>query len=468
MRIGPTCHRPVSTGRRVAHAALCVAITTATISGAGVANADPTPGPAAANCPRWTALLVPGTFETTPATGSSGPVGVLPQVADSLTTRYGTDIEVRTLTRTTDTNHSSTASPGEPALTAALSALCAQTRVVLAGHAEGAATVGDLAAAIGNSHGPLPASRVVAVGLVSDPHRDPSTPQLGTPVAGRGVAGPRPRDFGDLTGRVRTICPAQDPYCSTTARESTALDAVVGALTATPAPGAASAQPRTTTTTPATASAQTGALTPAQVLTQVVTVVHGLAAFAANVPAIVTGLAELPALLGRGDVPGLHRVAGNLNNQFHPLVAMTADIDLRLVARALALAAPLDTTGVAAIASEVVGLLAGLDVARIAEGVGRAQEIAWTAAEILVAGDPLGAALALSGMAPIAADLLAATTSAFTGTQLPSLAQTYTATTGTAPDNPARTDSDMGVPAGHDTAAALLANWLTQTIDATK
>ncbi|NKY33832.1 cutinase family protein [Nocardia speluncae] len=454
MRPHPTHHRPARARRRAAHTALCAAIAATTVCGAGAATADPPPGPAAADCPRWTALLVPGTFETAPPTDQAPPVGVLTTVAESLTTRYRSDIGVRTLLRTTEAT-------SEQALAAALSTLCSQTRVVLAGNAEGAAVVGDLAAAIGNNHGPLSASQVVAVGLVSDPHRDPSTPQLGGPVAGSGVAGPRPQDFGELTDRIRTLCPEKDRYCSTFSQESPALDAVVRALTA--PPGQAP-----TTTAPATAWPSTGELTVSRVLAQVVTVVNGLSMFAANVPAIVADLAELPALLGRGDVPRLHRVAGDLNNQFAPLVAMADGIDLRLVAHALALAAPLDTTGIAAIASEVVGVLAGLDIARIATTIGRAQEIAWNAAEILIAGDPVGAVLALSGLAPIAADLLAATASAFTGTQFPSLAQTYTATTGTGTGDPAHQDGDTAVSTGHDTAAAaLLANWLTQMIDAT-
>ncbi|BDT85617.1 MULTISPECIES: cutinase family protein [Nocardia] len=463
MRTRRTHHRPVRTHRRLSHAALCAAIATTTVCGSGVATADPAPGPTSAGCPRWTALLVPGTFETNPATQPASPVGALSPVADGLTTRYGSDIDVQTLPRTADAT-------GEQALAAALSALCSGTRVVLAGYAEGAATVGDLATAVGNNRGPIPASQVVAVGLVSDPHRDPSTPQLGTPVAGPGAAGPRPQDFADLTDRVRTICPARDPYCSTTSQESPALDAVVRALTSTPTPRTSRGQ-APTTTAPVPAWPSTGELTISRVLAQVVTVVNGLSTFAANVPAIVADLAELPALLGRGDVPGLHRVAGDLNNQFAPLVAMADGIDLRLVSQALALAAPLDTTGIAAIASEVVGILAGLDITRIATTIGRAQEIAWTAAEILIAGDPVGAVLALSGLAPIAADLLAATASAFTGTQFPSLAQTYTTSTGTGTGtgtgDPAHQDGDATGSTGHDTAAALLANWLTQTIDAT-
>ncbi|WP_280508410.1 cutinase family protein [Nocardia flavorosea] len=452
MRTRHTHHRPARARRRAAHTALCAAIAATTVCGAGAATADPPPGPAAADCPRWTALLVPGTFETAPATDPAASVGVLTTVSESLATRYGSDIDVHTLPRTTEAT-------GEQALAAALSALCSGTRVVLAGNAEGAATVGNLAAAIGNNHGPLSASQVVAVGLVSDPRRDPSTPQLGGSVAGPGIAGPRPQDFGELADRIRTLCPEKDPYCSAFSQESPALDAVVRALTTPPGQDP-------TTTAPVTAWPFTGELTVSRLLTQVVTVVNGLSTFAANVPAIVADLAELPALLARGDVPGLHRVVGDLNNQFHPLVAMADGIDLGLVSQALALAAPLDTTGIAAIASEVVGVLAGLNITRIATTIGRAQGIAWNAAEILIAGDPVGAVLALSGLAPIAADLLAATASAFTGTRFPSLAQTYAATTGTGTGDPARQDGDTAVSTDHDTAA-LLANWLTQMIDAT-
>ncbi|WP_415842981.1 cutinase family protein, partial [Nocardia ninae] len=453
-----THHQSVRARDRLTRVALCAAVATATASGAGIAIAEPTSDPAAVHCPRWTVLLVPGTFETTSATAAAEPKGVLAPVAESLKTRYGNDIEVRILARTADTAYSATEANGEQALTAALSGLCSGSRVVLAGHAEGAATVGDLAAAIGNNHGPIPASRVVAVGLVSDPHRDPVTTQLGNPVSGHGVAGPRTQDFADLTGRVRTLCRERDPYCSTDSEVSSALAAVARAYTATatstaapadsaPVPDRPSITARTTSTpapTPATSPGQgqgqgqvsttttapVTAPTVSGVLTQVLTVLNGMSALAANVPAILADLTELPALLASGDVRGLHRVAGDLNNRFHSLVAMAAGIDLRLVARALALAAPLDTTGVAALASQVLGVLAGLDIPRIATDIGRAQEIAWTAAEALTAGDPVAAVAALTGLAPVAADLLAATASAFTGTQFPSLTQTYTATTG--------------------------------------
>ncbi|MEV5832830.1 cutinase family protein [Nocardia sp. NPDC052112] len=472
-------HIHTRTPWRVAQMALCATIA-ATVT-AGVAAAEPTSGRNAAQCPRWTALLAPGSYETTPtATGRTTP-GILAQLGDSLTARYGNDIEVRALAAPT----TGTGSVSGEELTAALTGLCSDTRVVLAGYGQGAEVTGDLATTIGNGKGPIPASRVVAVALVSDPRRDRVTTQLGTPVSGQGVTGPRPQSFGELTDQVRTLCFEGDSYCSTTAESSPVLAAVSRALTATstsatttPAPTPTSTTttakvPTTTTSTPATTTS-TGQLNASQVLAQVVTVLNGLASFTANVPAIVADLAQLPGLLASSDVPGLHRVSGDLNNQFNPLVQMAAGLDLRLVARALKIAAPLDTTGVATIAAEIVGVLAGLDITRIATDIGRAQEIAWTAAETLAKGDPVAAFLALTGLAPIAADLLSATASAFTGTQFPTLTQTYTTTTGSSTSTgtgaPAPQNGDAATfPAtGYDTAAPVLTDWIEQAIDHTK
>ncbi|WP_040698604.1 cutinase family protein [Nocardia vinacea] len=458
-------HNRTARTRRIAHATLCAAIATTTVT-AGVATADPPPGPTGAQCPRWTALLVPGTYETTTTT-EQAPVGILTRVGESLTARYGSDIEVRTLTA--PITGSGTASGQE--LTTALSALCSDTGVVLAGYAPGAEVAGDLATTIGNNQGPIPASRVVAVALVSDPRRDPATTELGTPVSGQGVTGPRSQSFGELTDRVRTLCAEDDRYCSTTPEASPVLAAVsrvLSSTTTTSAPARASTTTPTTTTPPTTS---TGQLSASQVLAQVVTVLNGLSSFTANVPAIVTDLAQIPGLLASGDLRGLHRVAGDLNNQFNPLVELAAGIDLRLVARALKIAAPLDTTGAATIAAEIVGVLAGLDITRIATDIGLAQEITWTAVETLADGDPVAAFLALTGLAPIAADLLSATATAFTGTQFPTLTQTYNTTrTGAGTSDPAPQNGDTATfPAtGYDTAAPVLTDWIEQAIDRTK
>ncbi|WP_457176646.1 cutinase family protein [Nocardia gipuzkoensis] len=472
------------TNSRIARAALCAAIAATTVT-AGVAAAEPTTSRTGTQCPRWTALLTPGTYETPPttSTGQSTP-GILTTFGESLSARYGGDIEVRTLAAPT----SGAGSVSGADLTAAVSGLCSDTRVVLAGYGQGAEVTGDLATTLGNNKGPVPASRVIAVALVADPRRDATTTQLGTPVSGQGVMGPRSQGFGELTDRVRTLCLEGDSYCSTTAESSPVLAAVSRALTtattatSTPAPTSAASPtttpkaPATTTSTPTTTigSGSTGQISASQVLAQVVTVLDGLASFTANVPAIVADLAQLPGLITAADVRGLHRVSGNLNNQFAPLVGLADGLDLRLVARALALAAPLETSGVATIAAEIVGVLAGLDISRIATDVGRAQEIAWTAVESLADGDPVAAVLALTGLAPVAADLVSATAAAFTGQQFPTLTNTYTATTAgagtagsaTATAVPAAKNGHGGAfdATGYNTAAPVLTDWIEQAI----
>ncbi|MEU0872953.1 cutinase family protein [Nocardia brasiliensis] len=459
-----------------ARAAICAAIITTTVAG-GVAAADPPPDRTGAQCPRWSALLIPGTYETTLAAGQS-PVGILDLAGQSLSARYGRDIEVRTLPA--PSTGAGTASAAE--LTAALSALCSNTRVVLAGYAQGAEVAGDLAAAIGHGQGPIPASRVVAVALISDPRRDPATAQLGPAVPGQGVTGARAQNFGELTDRLRTLCTEGDPYCSTSAEASPVLAAVNRALAASAPPSSSSmptpalsttsttAAPPTTASTPdpRTGSASTGQLSVSQILAQVITVLNGLSGFTANVPAIVADLAALPGLLTSGDLRGLHAVCGDLNNRFNPLVQLVAGLDLHLIARALAMAAPLDTTGVATIAAEIVAVLAGLDITRIVTAIGRAQEIAWTAVETLVSGDPLAALLALSGLTPIAAELLSATAAAFTGTRLSTVTQTYTTSTNGTAKSP-QNGGTAGFPAsGYDTATPVLAHWIEQAIDHAK
>ncbi|WP_181725719.1 cutinase family protein [Nocardia gipuzkoensis] len=481
-------HHNNSRLRRTARAALCAAIAATTVT-AGVAAAEPTPDRAGTPCPRWTALLAPGTYETNPTTTGGSAPRILTLLGESLTARYGSDIEIRTLAPSPGTGSVSGAD-----LTAAVSGLCSDTRVVLAGYGQGAEVTGDLATTLGNKGGPIPASRVLAVALVADPRRDATTTQLGTPASGQGVTGPRSQGFGVLSDRVRTLCLEGDSYCSTTAESSPVLAAVSRALTtaasaaSTPAPTSTALPtttakaPATTTSTPATSigSGSTGQISASQVLAQVVTVLNELASFTANVPAIVADLAQLPGLITAGDVRGVHRVSGDLNNQFAPLVELADGLDLRLVARALALAAPLDTTGIATIAAEIVGVLAGLDISRIATDVGRAQEIAWTAVESLAGGDPVAAVLALTGLAPVAADLVSATAAAFTGQQFPTLTNTYTASTAGTGTAGSATGTGTAVPAaqddhtatfdatGYNTAAPVLTDWIEQAIDRSK
>lgn len=440
--------------RRRAHARclarllICLALVTATLATVafetGISAAAPAPVSAGPGCPRWTAVLVPGTRTSAADPAQGQPAGILAPIAHGLQARYGTSIDIHTLDPTTTDGSES---GGVQALWNMLARLCGSTRVVLAGYSRGADAVGTVATAIGGNHGPIPASRVDAVALLSDPHRNPTTPQLGPTEPGQGIAGPRPNGFSALAGRVHTACTRQDLTCSTTPQAAPALTALGTTLTTGPTPPGtdttAANQIATPTPTPGSSagtesnslsntSSSPGALDPAEVIEQVVSVLSGLATFAADVPAIVNDLAQLPGLVTTGNIPGLHQLAGDLNTQFSPLVQAVADIDLHMVAQALELAAPVDASGWTAIAAQIVSILANLDIGRIATDIGQAQEIAWGAVEKLASADPVGAAAALPGLVPVAGDLALTAASAFTGNAgaaLSGLAHTFTSTT---------------------------------------
>ncbi|MFI7189942.1 cutinase family protein [Nocardia nova] len=448
-------HTPAPTHRHApARTPICtlalIVATAVAVLVCGPATADPAPDPT--NCPRWTAMLVPGTWETPPATPDR-PAGLLAPIGQRLRQRYGSDIDVRTLTYPVSAaSYDTSESEGAQALSATLRGLCSSTRVVLAGYSRGGADIaGDIATEIGHNQGPLPASRIVAVALISDPHRNPDTAQLGPASPGEGIAGPRGQDFGALTDRVRTACAVGDIYCATTPQAAPALSALGRALTgntpppsnndtttvpspeqtSTPATAPATSPPASPDSTQAVLGAFDG-LDPSEIIGQVVAVLSGLAGFAADVPAIVGDLSQLPGLITSGNLAGLHQVSGDLNNQFAPLVQVAARIDLHLVARALTLAAPLDATGWTGIAAQIVSILAGLDIGRLATDIGQAQEIAWGAVQKLTTGDPAAAALTLSALLPVAADLATTAASALTGdagAHLAGLAHTFTATT---------------------------------------
>lgn len=489
-------HRRART--RCAAPTLICAVVTAVVTAVsvlvcGAATAAPVSGPA--SCPRWTAVLVPGTGEAPDELG-----GMLAPIGAGLRQRYGSDIEVRTLSYPASAlPYSTSETAGTQNLSTLLRGLCSSTRIVLAGYSQGADIAGDLATEIGNNRGPIATSRIMAVALISDPRRSSDTPQLGTQSPGEGIAGPRQHDFGTLTDRVRTLCATGDIYCSTTPQASPALAALGRAFTGTDLPPTSkdtTTQYPDQTTTPATAPATSpqappdsglyasgsfAGIDPSEIIGQVVTVLSGLSGFAADLPAIGTDLAQLPALIASGNLPGLHQISGDLNNQFAPLVQMADRIDLHLVARALALAAPLDTSGWTNVAAQIVNILAGLDIGRLATDIGQAQEIAWNAAQKLVTGDPAGAALTLSGLVPVAADLAAAAASALTGdagAHLAGLAHTFTATTtpdtSTALSDLARQSGDAtrfatsGVHQnGYTTALGQALDWLINRIETT-
>ncbi|WP_083954801.1 MULTISPECIES: cutinase family protein [unclassified Rhodococcus (in: high G+C Gram-positive bacteria)] len=151
------------------------------------------------------------------------------------------------------------------------------------------------------------------------------------------------------------------------------------------------------------ASSVLAVLKPRVVVDQVLNIATGITSI--NYPAILNDLAMLPQRVAALDVAGAHQIAGDLNNQFAPLVKMAADVDLTWISQILS-AIP-DPTGTAQIAAVVCDLLSRVDITRIANNVGQIQEIAWQ----LLEGNPA----ALTGLLPIGLDLASAATTMITG-----------------------------------------------------
>lgn len=201
-------------GRRVIGSMVAAMVVSAASAVVGSAPAVAQPG-----CPGTYALAIPGTWETG-QTGPSHP-GMLSGAVDTLRANG---------VRTDYVSYAATAFPWEAetygaskaqAVTAAnlmlqsMALQCPSTKFALLGYSQGADAAGDVAAAIGTGAGVIPADKLVAVSLLSDPRRAESDALVGPGVQGSGVGGARPGGFGWVTPVVRTFCVVGDLYCST-------------------------------------------------------------------------------------------------------------------------------------------------------------------------------------------------------------------------------------------------------------
>ncbi|ABG99789.1 conserved hypothetical protein (plasmid) [Rhodococcus jostii RHA1] len=210
----------------------CVALTAPAI-----AHADPT------SCAATFNLLIPGTWETSETADPHQPVGILKPVADAITTAHGDRAEVYTLpymARAFDNGHTYADSKVD-ALTKSKAVLtevaskCANTKFTITGYSQGADAAGDLASQIGNDHGPVPADRVLAVGLLADPGAGTKgAATVGPRTSGHGIADPRPQGMGTLSGRVASICDPSDLYCSIRKGDNPLLGSLGSILSKTP------------------------------------------------------------------------------------------------------------------------------------------------------------------------------------------------------------------------------------------
>ncbi|MEV0683385.1 cutinase family protein [Nocardia sp. NPDC050378] len=373
--------------------ALAVAVVAVGTAVAGVARAE-TPG--TQPCTPYTAILAPGTWETTPDADPEVPVGMLRPVGEGLRQRFGRDITVLYVPYAASAfdlglSYAESLSTLESRLDRMLRGLCDSTRVVLAGYSQGADGVGDLATAIGHGDGPIDADRVVGVGLLADPHRDPDTTlSLGDPQPGYGIAGARDRDFGALTDRVRTLCADGDLYCALDSATSPFLAVVGRVLSGDPGPIANLVPPT---------------VDPNTLIAQAVTMGAGWTATAANLPTITDNLTRLPEFITAGDIRSARRAADALNAALSPLVQAAAGVDRVLVAEVVRAAAAVDPTGRTAAVGVIADALAHIDLLGIADRAGRTQETLWRAVESLDRNDHLGAAAELASLVADGADL---------------------------------------------------------------
>ncbi|MGY0498443.1 cutinase family protein [Nocardia sp. FBN12] len=378
---------------RSAAAMLVAAVVVVGTAAAGVARAEM---PGARPCTPYTAIFAPGTWETTLDADPGVPVGMLRPVGDGLRQEFGRDITVLYVPYAASAfdlglSYAESLNTLESRLHHMLRGLCSSTRVVLAGYSQGADGIGDLATEIGNGDGPIGADRVVGVGLLADPHRDPNTTlSLGNPQPGHGIAGTRSQDFGALTERVRTLCADGDLYCSLDAATSPFLAVLGRVLSGDPEPIA--------NVIPATVD-------PSSLIAQAVTMGAGWTATAANLPTILDNLTRLPEFLAAGDIRGAHRTANALNVALAPLVQAAAGVDRVLVAQVIRAAAAVDPSGRTAGVSVIADALIDIDLLSIADRVGRLQEILWRAVESLDRNDPIAAAADLATFAATGADL---------------------------------------------------------------
>ncbi|WP_433635581.1 cutinase family protein [Nocardia sp. CA-120079] len=560
------------TSGAISAAATVAVVAAATITGAGDAAAMP------GGCTQYTAVIAPGTWETTAGADmyQQPPTGMLNPVADGLTQRLGANVTVLYVPYAASAFDQGLAYAGSKATLVSkvreiLGGLCSSTRVIAAGYSQGADGLGDVMAEIGHGTGPISADRVVAVGLLSDPRRDPKTTQeLGAQQPGQGMAGPREGGFGSLTSKVRTLCGQGDLYCSVSSSSAPFISAIgkvlggntdpgspdaqlssslvsdfsradngvgataanladrakalpsdadlgsigtatnvagVGAgassLVATLGPlqdvqqfvknnqGAADALRTAPAGSPESAAAQvlnaagqidipgaistavslansaqqilaggsgggqagtaplsardslapradqlatqtaplagldsstisTGlgilkALKPNTIIKQVLNVGTGVASTAANIPKMIDSFARLIDRIAAGDIPGAHQAAGEVNNAFSPIVKMAAGVDVGFIGQIVSMAGVFDPSGWTSIAGAVISLLGNLDIIRIANDIGQAQEVAWRAVEKLGQGDVLGAGAEMTGLLPVGIDLAGAAAGVLTG-----------------------------------------------------
>ncbi|MBT2274233.1 cutinase family protein [Rhodococcus qingshengii] len=207
-----------------------------------------------------------------------------------------------------------------------------------------------------------------------------------------------------LASNGSTTLPAASPDLNSLSTAADTLDRQIAPLATTPRDILGSA------------SGVLSVLKPTVVVNQVLGVATGLTSL--DIPAILANLSLLPQKVAALDAQGAHKVAGDLNNQFSPLVKMAAGVDLKWVSQVLSIIP--DPSGYSQVAALVASILGGVDIIKLANLLGQVQETAWAAVEKLLppAGhlpDPLGASAAMTGLVPVGLELATVAVSMLSG-----------------------------------------------------
>ena len=215
----------------------------------------------------------------------------------------------------------------------------------------------------------------------------------------------------DLSSALSTVNAIADTASKLASKGSTTLPAASPDLTSlSTAAGTLDSQIAPLATTPSdvlgSASGVLSVLKPTVVVNQVLNVATGVTSL--DMPGILANLNLLPQKVAALDAQGAHKVAGDLNNQFSPLVKMAAGVDLKWVSQVLSVIP--DPSGYSQVAALVASILANVDIIKLANLVGQVQEIAWAAVEKLLPPpgqlpDPLGAGAAMTGLVPVGLEL---------------------------------------------------------------
>ncbi|MEV6774375.1 cutinase family protein [Nocardia sp. NPDC051030] len=325
--LGPIAGR----ARRAPAAALMVCMVViglvVTLTGSSVAQPGGGSQAQSPGCPLFEMVLIPGTGEThANADPNSWDNTMLAPLASGLKQKfsqlsvYNTPYKASAFTN--DASYAASKRTGVTAAKAELKRLatdCPSTKVGIAGYSQGADVGGDVACEIGNGTGPIPATSVVGVALIADPHQGTKgATAIGATNNAAGILGARDCTYGSLSDRVTTFCQSSgdnpDLYCAADKNSDPILAGIASVVSSTASgddssgdgSGGGGASPSSDKATTTSKSEQ---------LTQQLTSDFSNA----DVAGLATTVSTLAQQAASGDTTGAARTAGTLLDTLTPL-----------------------------------------------------------------------------------------------------------------------------------------------------